>query len=81
MQRKKVDFAEEKNKTYYMVTWDFAYRNARKNNWQQQYLDNLRFKDRIGKCRDIIGKVLNINHRNQIYEKRFKDFQYNASLK
>lgn len=48
-----------KPKTYTMYTWSFAYKEARKDKWQQMARDRSRFKDRINKLDEIISPILN----------------------
>lgn len=62
---KKVTFREDRNKVYYMITWDFAYRAARRCNM----LDRIRFDHRIQETAKIINPILDVNHRNNMYEK------------
>jgi hypothetical protein len=54
-----------------MVVWNFAYRQARKNEYYKHYLDRLRFEKRIKICENIISKVLDVKHRNAIFKERF----------
>lgn len=68
----KVTFNEAKNKVLNMVVWGYAYNQARKSDFQRQYLDRLRHEKRIKKCEIIISKILDVNHRNVIYNERFK---------
>ena len=69
--KKSVKFNEDKNAVYLLVVWNYAYREARKSNFQQQYLDRLRFERRIRQSEDLICKILDKHHRNVIYRERF----------
>lgn len=53
--------------------WDFAYRAARKGEWEQFARDHERFRFRICKTQPIIDAVLEQKLRDRIYEERFKD--------
>lgn len=53
-----------KIKIHKMYVWQFAYKQARKNNWEEIYLDRIRFKDRINKTDQIISPIL-IKHLHQ----------------
>lgn len=68
---KKVTFNENKNKIHQTFVWTFAYRQARKSNFQQLALDRHRFQRRIRKMEFIIGMVLECSHRDNIYRERF----------
>ena len=67
---KSVTINEEENKVYVMVKWDFAYRQARKSDYLQRYMDNIRFKNRIMYCEKIVSPIFNVKHRNKIYIER-----------
>lgn len=68
--KKSVTFSEE-NTIHNMFAWDFAYRNARLSNWQTFYLDRLRFDRRIKRSALLLDKILDHNHRQNIYTQRF----------
>lgn len=55
--KKSVTFSEDKNKVHLLVAWDFAYRNARKSDWEKNYLNRLRFKRRIEECEALLSKL------------------------
>jgi hypothetical protein len=54
-----------------MVTWNYAYRSARKGPWETMARDRFRFHDRIRKIEIVLDQVLNTSHRRRIYEERF----------
>lgn len=61
----------DKNQVYKLVKWDFAYREARKSDFQKTYLDRLRFQRRILDCESNLNYIFNKNHRDQVYFERF----------
>jgi hypothetical protein len=69
---KKVTFNEDENKVFNMVVWRYAYKQARICDFQRQYLDRLRHERRTKECEIVISKILDINHRNVVYNKWFK---------
>lgn len=69
--RKSVKFNDDQNLVYLLITWNYAYRESRKSNFQQQYLDRLRFEQRIKQSEDAMCKILNERHRKLIYKERF----------
>jgi len=72
---KKVRFAEEKSlvKVHPMVTWDYAYRMARKGPWEMLARDSERFKLRIAKTEAVLKPILDPQHRSVVYRDRFSD--------
>uniref|UniRef100_A0A1B6IL55 Uncharacterized protein n=1 Tax=Homalodisca liturata TaxID=320908 RepID=A0A1B6IL55_9HEMI len=70
---KKVRFAEGKDlaQIHPMVTWDFAYRSARKGPWETLALDSERFKCRVARTEKILAPVLDPEHRATVYRLRF----------
>jgi hypothetical protein len=70
--QKMVTFNEDNNKVLKMVVWAYAYKQARKSDFQRHYLDRLRYEKRIKQCEMIICKILDVNHRTVIYNERFK---------
>lgn len=71
---KKVTFNEKNNKIHHMITWSFAYRNARKSDWQILALDGYRFKNRINIISKNLDPILENEHRDRIYNERFRGF-------
>ena len=69
--KKSVTINEERNCIHLLVKWNSAYRLARMNNYQSEYLDRLRFQKRIITSEIILYKILNFEHRTEIYNKRF----------
>lgn len=57
--KKSVSFNERQNKVHLLVVYDFAYREARKSDWEKAYLDKLRFKQRIKECENVLANVIN----------------------
>ncbi|KAH8413698.1 hypothetical protein KR222_004101 [Zaprionus bogoriensis] len=62
-----------KPKVHVMHTWDFAYRAARKGEWQEIARDRDRFQQRIRRVATILNGVLSSNHREKIFKDRFLD--------
>lgn len=58
-----------------MVTWSYAYQEARKGPWEQYARDTERFQKRVEEAELVIGPVLLSNHRQQIYEKYYAEVQ------
>lgn len=68
---KRVNFNEENNITYIMCAWAYAYRKSRLNNWEEKYLDDLRYKHRIKVFESKLKPYLTVEYRNKIYIERF----------
>lgn len=64
-------FEVSKNVTHCMVVWTFAYKQARKGEWERYACDRIRFRCRIDVCNHIIAPVLDPLHRRKIYNERF----------
>lgn len=64
---KSVTFNEKKNKVYNMVVWSFAYKEARRGDYQKMWVDQCRFEKRIKMCEKSISKILDCNHRYKMY--------------
>lgn len=60
-----------------MHAWDYAYRAARKGNWEMYARDRGRFQRRICETASILNRILEPEHRLKIYENRFAKI-YNA---
>lgn len=56
-----------------MITWSYAYQEARKGPWQKYAVDRVRFKDHIKALEQKIKPVLDNKHRKQIFVERFQD--------
>ncbi|XP_044002727.1 protein PFC0760c-like [Aphidius gifuensis] len=54
-----------------MIKWNFAYRAARRGPWLQMACDRDRFKERIQRLGRVLDQVLNTQHRDCIWHKRF----------
>lgn len=61
-----------------MHTWSYAYRAARKGEWEMFARDRERFKLRIQRTALSLNPILEREHRQKIYEKRFANL-YNES--
>jgi len=72
-QEKKVRFAEGKElaKVHEMVAWDFAYRSARRGQWEMLARDSARFKARIKNTEALLAPILHPQHRATVYQQRF----------
>lgn len=68
---KKVHFAEE-DRIYVIGAWKFAYNSCRKKYWEYFAIDRIRFIKRINNTSIIIEPILKKEHRDYIYEMRFK---------
>lgn len=66
--KKKVLIREEQNKVHLMYTWTFAYNSARKSDWMLVALDRVRFRNRIDNIGNVLSKVLDLNHRQYIFD-------------
>lgn len=55
-----------------MRAWNFAYRNARKGNWETFVRDRDRFNKKITCVGMIILPILEPQHRKKILEERFE---------
>lgn len=71
MVNREVKFDITKNKIHNMVAWSYAYKQARKGQWEQVALDRFRFHQRIKKVNVVLEKILNCSHRQRIYFERF----------
>lgn len=69
-EERKVQF-NLKPEVHVMRTWDFAYRQARKGDWEMAARDRERFKKRILKTGDVLGIVFDKNVRDRVYQERF----------
>ncbi|EDV36278.1 uncharacterized protein Dana_GF12046 [Drosophila ananassae] len=67
---KKVRF-NLKPEVHVMHVWDFAYRTARKSEWQLIARDRDRFEKRINRVAPILNPILSPNHRDSVYRARF----------
>lgn len=69
-QTKKVSFAQTPI-IHIMVTWNYAYRAARKGQWEEMARDNERFKGRINSIAAVLDPILTSKHRSKIWQERF----------
>lgn len=74
-----VKIDESLNVTRTMYTWVYAYRQSRKSNWEEAYLDSLRFKNRVKRAGIMLNPYLNIEFRSKIYNERFKNVTPNTT--
>lgn len=57
----------------FMYTWTFAYKQARKGDWEMLARDRCRFQRRIAEIQAKIDYVLESNHRDTVYQLRFQE--------
>lgn len=69
-QTKKVSF-DPTPVVHVMVTWNYAYRAARKGPWEEIARDNERFRGRIRSIAIVLEPILRSKHRSQIWKERF----------
>ncbi|KNC22287.1 hypothetical protein FF38_12907 [Lucilia cuprina] len=74
--KKKVRF-NTKPTVHVMHTWNYAYRAARKGEWEMYARDRERFKLRIQRAASTLNPILEREHRQKIYEKRFANLYDN----
>ncbi|XP_017013481.2 uncharacterized protein PPP1R15 [Drosophila takahashii] len=60
-----------KPEVHVMHAWDYAYRAARKSEWQVMARDRERFQQRIRRISHILNAVLTPLHRENVYQARF----------
>ncbi|XP_055378326.1 GATA zinc finger domain-containing protein 14-like [Condylostylus longicornis] len=72
IKEKKVRFNLEPE-VHVMHTWDYAYRAARKGEWESYARDRCRFKNRIDKVGPAITAILEEQHRRKIFNERFSN--------
>lgn len=60
-------------KVHEIRVWKFAYSAARKGEWEQIYRDRKRFENRINDLNRVIAPVLAVEHRQKIFDRRFKE--------
>lgn len=68
--KKKVRF-QMKPIIYNIISWGFAYRQARRGCWEMYALDRLRFRERINRLSNVLNIVLDKKFRERIYNERF----------
>ncbi|ABQ08917.1 gadd-34 apoptosis-associated-like protein [Glossina pallidipes salivary gland hypertrophy virus] len=68
---KKVRFDPAPPIVHKIIAWDFAYRAARKGEWEIIVRDRARFKTRITRTENKIKHILDPEYRNKIYTERF----------
>lgn len=56
---------------HHMRAWRYAYSEARKGKWEQLGRDRERFVNRINEVSRILSPVLDVDHRQKVYEQRF----------
>ncbi|KAM7342602.1 protein phosphatase 1 regulatory subunit 15 [Cochliomyia hominivorax] len=77
--KKKVRF-NTKPTVHVMHTWNYAYRAARKGEWEMYARDRERFKWRIQRTALTLNPILEREHRQKIYEKRFANIYDNDDV-
>lgn len=58
--------------------WDFAYREARKGNWETFVRDRDRFKRKIELFAPVLEKILEPSHREKVLE-RLRNYELTIS--
>ncbi|KAG8231046.1 hypothetical protein J437_LFUL011169 [Ladona fulva] len=73
IKKKKVRFAEGSALAVVrpMITWSFAYREARRGNWEVYSRDRARFQCRINNLAPVLNLILDPKHRKRVFESRF----------
>lgn len=51
---------------HHMITWDHAYREARKGPWETLARDRIRFQLRIQRLETVLTPILTAEHRDKI---------------
>lgn len=69
-EERKVRFCQ-KPVIHVMRAWDFAYRQARKGEWEMAARDRERFRKRIDDLEQMLGPALQSSVRDKIYAERF----------
>ncbi|EAA09674.4 AGAP004848-PA [Anopheles gambiae str. PEST] len=69
-EEKKVRF-NSKPVVHVMRAWDFAYRQARKGEWEMAARDRERFRKRIAELEPLLGPALQPALRDKVYSERF----------
>ncbi|XP_058120009.1 uncharacterized protein LOC131284270 [Anopheles ziemanni] len=69
-EERKVRFCQ-KPVIHVMRAWDFAYRQARKGEWEMAARDRERFRKRIDDLEQVLGPALQPSVRDKIYAERF----------
>lgn len=69
----KVEFDLSKTRVHNMVTWRYAYQQARGRYWEIAALDRSRFERRITDTHKVLANILNCDHRKRIYIERFSE--------
>lgn len=54
-----------------IYAWSFAYREARKGDWQTCILDRIRFLNRIRCLEHLLENVLSVEYRKKIFMERY----------
>uniref|UniRef100_A0A182QYU0 Uncharacterized protein n=1 Tax=Anopheles farauti TaxID=69004 RepID=A0A182QYU0_9DIPT len=76
-EEKKVRF-NMKPVVHVMRAWDFAYRQARKGDWEMAARDRERFRKRVADLEPVLGPALQSTLRDKIYTERFSGQEKNA---
>lgn len=63
-----------------MHTWKFAYSQARKSEVFQYKADKERFEKRINETNGILAPILAFDHRQKIFNERFREPQQQQQL-
>lgn len=68
---KSVEFNENFNKVHHIIVWEFAHRKARETYWEFFAVDRLRFQRRIHRAAEVLDKILDLKHRQTVFNNRF----------
>lgn len=59
-------------KVHILRAWSFAYRQARRGEWEQHGRDRVRFANRVHSMQDELSRVLSTEHRKNIIKRNEK---------
>lgn len=68
--KKKVVHFNDKIIYHYIISWKFAYKEARKSSWETYTRDRIRFNKRISHIENILTPILDIKHREYILKNK-----------
>lgn len=57
-------------KIHLLITYEFAYRQSRRGQWEQDARDRVRFQNRISQMEKILSDIFNKKHRDKILTER-----------
>jgi len=68
---RRVNIDLSKNTIHHMMVWSYAYKQARKGEWEMYARDRARFRRRIDEAHKSLSPILDSTHRHHIYLQRF----------